>query len=223
MTTRNVLFLDCDGVLLDWIRPFFQFCGIPVEEADTQQTYSLVSSGHFPDLPTFLDKMQEFEQSNAWGSLPPLGTMLSLTDLKNSGLELQVVTALDVDASTAARRVRNLSYHYGPVFSGIHVVGGTMDKNVFIKQWCGRQNPRDNVNVIGLVEDKGTTLLKTAELHRYAWDRGAEAPVSYGIKQPYNREFWGHPGIVWSAGIDALSFRLVGAIQQKQLDEVRFG
>lgn len=218
MTTRNVLFLDCDGVLLDWIRPFFRFCGIPEAEADTQQTYSLVSSGHFPDLPTFLEKLHAFEQTPAWSQLPPLGTMMSLTDLVNSGLELQVVTALDVDALTAAKRVRNLGYHYGAVFSGVHVVGSGIDKNDFIRNWMDRQSPKDNINVVGLVDDKGTTLVETARRWNYCVRQGLEAPTAYGIKQPYNRGDWGNEDIVWSAGLDALAFRLTIAIQQRQLD-----
>lgn len=204
MSRRRVLFLDCDGVLLDWVRPFVQWLGIDPTWCDTQPTYSLVSSGLFEDLEGFLVKLHEFEQTNLWGSLPPLGTMLALQDLVNAGFELQVVTALEVDAATAARRVRNLTYHYGNVFSGVHVV--PTDKNEFIDKWAGFQPRGDDVEIVGLVEDNTSTLINSVDFgHR-----------ALGIKQPYNREAWKDRNIEWSPGIDALSFKLVTERMQEQ-------
>lgn len=196
---RKVLFLDCDGVLLDWTGPFLKFVKAPITKEDIQD-YQMTKTGLWLDTDAFMTDLVAFEKTNEWQDLPPLCLCTDLEVLKNIGFELRVLTMAGTTPVARANRVQNLTRRFGGVFDGIHFVSPTDCKLEWLEEWHTIQRVQSSgVSIIaGLVEDKPSTLRKAVE-----W--GVRA---FGIRQTYNREAWDYEGIEWSPGVQSLAYRL---------------
>ena len=200
---RKVLFLDCDGVLLDWTGPFLNFVNAPITP-DQVIEYDMTKTGLWLDTAEFMNDLQRFEETNAWANLPTLCLMTSLEALKNIGYELRVLTMAGHTPRSRAARVQNLTKKFGAVFSGIEFVGPKDCKIEWIDKWMREQREQScyPVEVHGLVEDKSSTLIKTVEY-------GLSGFTAYGIRRPYNSDTWHRKGIDWFTSVDALAFKLM--------------
>lgn len=200
---RKVLFLDCDGVLLDWTQPFLQWhankIGGPIMHASMVEHYDMTKTGKWPNRDAFFEDLRAFEKDDAWAALPPLCTAMALQVLVNAGVELRVLTLAGHTKDCRARRVRNLSYHFGNVFSGVHFVTAEEPKHEWLAKWSDKNRVGYDVDLLGIVEDKYTTLV---DCYKYGI-------TPYGIRQTYNREGWSDSSLNWSPGVDSLSHRLL--------------
>jgi hypothetical protein len=162
----KVLFLDCDGVLLDWGNPFLKWAGSSLTMNDiTAYDFSKQMRDIYPTTADFLKGIDTFEKKLAWGDLPPLVTIPHLEVLRNAGYELHVLTqAGSGDEFVQARRVWNLTNRFGAQFNSISFTKRGQSKLDFMQDW---EYAHPDSHVYGIVEDKGSTLVEVADSGRY--------------------------------------------------------
>lgn len=156
--SKKVLFLDCDGVLLDWASQYLKHIGSPLNVFHITE-YNFNKMGLFPTDQEFFDSIAAFEKRLEWGQLPPMATQQHLEILHNAGFELHVLTqAGHGDPVVKTRRIWNLTRHFGSVFEGIHFTVRGQSKLDFMHDWEAKHG-----NVYGIVEDRGETLVEVAQ------------------------------------------------------------
>lgn len=119
---RSPVILDCDGVLLDWVRSFAHWLymtrKLPVDpngpcSYDMQAWTGL-------DSVAVKDAINEFNHSPVFEDISPaVGARWAVGQMARAGLELHVITSCTDDKTAVERRRRNLRRCFGDVFTEI--------------------------------------------------------------------------------------------------------
>lgn len=124
----NTVFIDVDGVLLDWIGAFLDWAyennithdknGDPLRVKPEWVTeYNLPTAMmHWMHPDDVRPAVRRFEGSRQWHEMRPLADIRLLEAVKNAGVRLHILSAC-----TQEHRVDSLlrlTRHYGPVFDG---------------------------------------------------------------------------------------------------------
>jgi hypothetical protein len=117
MEKSKILWLDVDGVLLDWVRPFLKYIKSPVSYEDLKQyDLSFLFGG---DTNRMVSAINEFNATRAYAQLEPLVSREDLQRLKDRGYELRVITQVDGHTQRFFR-LENLVDAFGPrMISGV--------------------------------------------------------------------------------------------------------
>jgi hypothetical protein len=185
---KPAIFIDCDGVLLDWITPFLTwkrneiFYGDGYREGPVTYTPLPVSTSFdisksldwWEDSAHFVRDVIRFENTPGFGQLRALALIAKLEALRNSGFRLFVLTAGGGTIENRLKRVANLTYLFGNVFENIFFLGHKDSKADFIRS---HQAACDDPSGL-LIDDKLETLNEAADkgiptigiIH--TWNRG---------------------------------------------------
>lgn len=120
--SKGTVWLDCDGVLLDYSTAFMDFTmknyklGVPATELTE---YNL--DKYFSSHKQMFDIMREFGESAEFSQLSPLVFSTVLDSVVNAGFELKVITYMPPTNSVEMKlsRLKNLSDKYGSVFDDV--------------------------------------------------------------------------------------------------------
>lgn len=177
----KTIWLDVDGVLLDYTRAFLSFTGIDTlgTTYDNYLDYDLTKLFETPD--DCYKAMLAFSMSKKFGELRPIANKLDLEMLHNLGFKLNILTQLSAPPQARANRIRNLTLNFGGVF----------DKVIFTNRGqCKLDYIAAKISVTGdiLVEDNPTLLLKAEDQReRLRRDTGLVHPLTvYAVRHPYN-------------------------------------
>ena len=167
---KKPLWLDCDGVLLNWIDPFLEYVKSPLRYNDLTQYDLSVLFGN--DTARMVAAVNEFNSTPAYAELKPLVAPASLQQLKDAGYDLKVITQVDGEAARSNRLV-NLDSVFGrDMFSGIVQVSRGTNK----AEWLRVEEPYD---VIEVVEDNPKFFEQAADIGGFKCK---------AIQHPYNRK-----------------------------------
>lgn len=207
--SRNIIFFDCDGVLLDMYTPFCKefMPGI------TPEMFKDYNISLYPPFNGDRQKMSEafakFIETPAHAQLEPMVTMMALEAVASMGYELQVITQSNGSTKARANRVWNLVNRFGKVFSGVHFTVAGQSKIEYIKNWADEEL-QDGDKIVALVEDRPDTIKECAEYPlRYRSNSAMAQMKAVGIKHTYNQQSWTLPRTYWFAGADSFCFALV--------------
>lgn len=168
MEKSNILWLDVDGVLLEWVKPFLEYARALVQYEDlTQYDLSFLFGG---DKETTIRAINAFNQTLTYAHLKPLIQPETLQKLKDKGYRLCVITQVD---GTLSRyfRVANLARTFGKdMFDNIICVGRGESKVKLLRSY-------EPMTKIQVVEDNPNFLEE-------ALADGNFSPMA--IAHPYN-------------------------------------
>lgn len=165
---NNMIWMDVDGVLLDWLTPFLKHM-FPHVQKESITEYDL-SKYCGENVKEYIDW---FNNSMNYEILKPIVSLDVLEYLKNMLPGYFIVLTTKVTQSNACieARMKNLNDKFGTqFFAGIMFVGDSNDKVPFIKQ----VNP-EGKNI--LIEDCADTLRQASK----------EGITCYGIAHHYNQ------------------------------------
>lgn len=176
---KRVLWLDVDGVLLDYTRAFLEFSkrSIKYEEMTTYDLTVL-----FDSKEECFEQMKAFASSYAFANLPVHTDAFYLHALKNAGYDLRIITQLTAPAQARKNRIANLTNVYGGIFSEIVFTQHGQCKLDYLERRWRHDNSVNYDNPYILVEDN-PVLLGKAE-NQYHAERSLIQV--YGITHPYN-------------------------------------
>lgn len=198
---KQILFLDVDGVLFDWFDPFMAFVHekrgaaskvVPqgaylppsYKAAGELDDYDIGSHPIYRGVKEDMYKdIAEFVTTEAWGQLkafPGVRSLLDLSQLKNMGIDLHVISQVTSSANNRLRRAQNLTGVYGPVFSSVSYTAHGQSKSekigeVLSSQYGFQHNSQEMA--VAMVEDAPHQIEDMVKA-------GIE---TYGVKQSYNR------------------------------------
>lgn len=173
--SKEVIWLDVDGVLLDYVRPFFKFADLPITYEELP-TYNFLN--YFESPKHGVDKMRDFCNSDVFANLDPIADPVLLASLKNAGYELRIITQLVGEPFARINRIKNLTRLFGPIFSEVIFTEAGQCKLDILRQ----KNATENGHFI-LIEDNPKLLLK-ADSFFDSW----ENIEVHAVLHPYNRE-----------------------------------
>lgn len=163
----KVLWLDCDGVLLDWTRPFLKFIKHTHKYEDLTQ-YDL--TGLFDNTDKMIAAIEEFNETEAYENLEPLISAEELSTLRHKGYRLRIITQCDSDYSRELR-LGNLNQTFGrSMFDLILFTRRGESKAELLR----RLYPYDTIEI---VEDKPSFFTEALRI-------GGFKPMA--IRHPYN-------------------------------------
>lgn len=154
---RKVLFIDCDGVLFDWLQALYVWKGCPGQEAHIDGWQISDYAPWNGNMGQFVKDIGRFCQTNSWQNLPPITDPAYLHQLKNVGYELHMLTQVH-NKSRWGARVHMVSREYGPVFTDMHFVRHGESKADYILNW--QAGEMDDPTIIGLADDKIETIME---------------------------------------------------------------
>lgn len=151
---KKVLWLDVDGVLLDYTRAFLKFAGLGTTYEDLTG-YDLTKL--FETKEQCWDTMKKFACSYEFANLPVHTDAFYLHALKNAGYDLRIITQLTAPPHARKNRIANLTNVYGGIFSEIVFTDmGQCKLDYLWERWSAET---DDVDYI-LVEDNPHLLTK---------------------------------------------------------------
>ena len=177
---KTILWLDVDGVLLDYTRPFLRFAGLP-QTYETLFDYDLRKL--FVTGDECLNTMLRFAQSEEFAALPPIADGVMLEALKNAGYELRIITKLPAPPKAKISRIVNLTEEFGPVFSEVVFTGATDCKFDYLIQ--RKEHEPDAEYTI--IEDNPEFLRKADGKFMEHPELASKLEV-IGIRHPYNAD-----------------------------------
>jgi hypothetical protein len=177
---KKVLWLDVDGVLLDYTRPFLRFASLPMTY-ETLFDYDLRKL--FVTQDECNDTMLRFAMSKEFAALPSIATAHLLVALKNVGYELRVITKLPSPNEAKINRIMNLSRDFGPVFSEIVFTGSSDCKLDYLAQRYQQEVGAEYI----LVEDNPELLVKAEDRYFENLEMLHHLQIR-AIRHPYNEE-----------------------------------
>lgn len=141
----HTVFIDVDGVLLDWLGAFLDWAyendvthdknGDPIRvKPEWVNEYNLREAlAHWIHPDAVIPALHRFEGSTYWHDMRPLADIRLLEAVKNAGVRLHILSV----CSPAYRvdSLLRLSRHYGPVFDGCEFCK-TLEKARFIEHIC---------------------------------------------------------------------------------------
>lgn len=114
------IYLDCDDVLLDTTRTFYDFMRNVYGIADDVDKYPSdwdITSSPFAD---FKSAVEAFAHSDYYGNIPPMPQALQgIKSLKQKGYRLYVVSSCPNDEVAVKNRRQCLQRHFGDVFEDV--------------------------------------------------------------------------------------------------------
>lgn len=166
----KVLWLDADGVLLDWSRPFLKFIKSDVSYDElTQYDLSNLFNGY---VPAMVNAINHFNETSTYENLQPLVSPEELRKLKTLGFELRIISQVDGEYSRVLR-VSNLENVFGKdMFSTIILTGRGQKKAEVLRQF-------EPYEVIKVVEDNPQFFRDAREVGGFD---------SMAIQHPYNQK-----------------------------------
>lgn len=181
--SNTTVFLDVDGVLLDYADAFLRWLYRTNKTWDANMDEPIhVSPGWLSEYN--LEKtlspwmapqlvrpaMNEFCGSDEWRGMPPLADIRLLEALRNCGIKLQILSSCWPEWQPDS--LLRLTKHYGPVFTGCKFCP-PQDKANFIRQYMHKYNVRTG----WFLEDSVDNLISVLDC----------APVTgMLINHPYN-------------------------------------
>lgn len=181
--SNTTVFLDVDGVLLDYTDAFLEWL------YKTNKTWDINRDEPVRVRPGWLSEynfekaldewmapqlvrpaMKEFCGSAEWRNMRPLADIRLLEALRNCGVELQILSACWPEWQPDS--LLRLTRHYGPVFTGCKFCP-PQEKADFIRQYMHK----NNVKTGWFLEDSVDNLISTLD---------CEHVVGMLINQPYN-------------------------------------
>ena len=179
---KKRIWLDCDGVLLDWTRPFLVFSGLATRGVKYEDIFDIDLTKLYKTPEDFYEVMHKYHQSDTFSNLPALISQGAIEMLKNFGYELHVITQIENNPISRMNRMGNLTHRFGAVFTGVHFTERGQSKLDYILNMY----PGDKAIVI---EDHPTFLKEASDyietkLIRYGWSE----LLAYGVKHPYNED-----------------------------------
>lgn len=180
---KTSIWLDVDGVLLDYCSPFNKFSGLE----DKGHNYNNITNYDYTKLFASSDEcyglMRKFAHSTEFENLPSIASVLDLEALKNMGYDVQVITQLDSEPRGKVARIKNLTRAFGNVFDMIHFTQRGECKLDYI-----RKHQQGESKII-VVEDNPATLFKVNSLvSAQLKEVGNTFIMGIGIIHPYNTE-----------------------------------
>jgi hypothetical protein len=178
---KKVLWLDVDGVLLDYTRAFLKFAGLGTTYEDLT-SYDLTTL--FDTKEQCWDTMKAFACSQEFADLPVHTPAFYLHALKNAGYDLRIITQLTAPAHARKNRIANLTNVYGGIFSEIVFTEmGQCKMDHLWGSWCGEGDFGDmGAESYILVEDNPKLLLKADDRNLYGYVE------VLAVEHPYNKE-----------------------------------
>lgn len=205
ITIEKRLWLDCDGVLLDWLTGFLKYAhkhsihkhNLPLNAADV----AYMDMGVYYEEPeNFLKDLQAFHLHPEFRELNTIADVRLLTQLKEKGWELFVITQVEGDLPRA-QRVVNLLNTFGNIFDRIDFTARGESKLKFILD----RYPEDDIL---LVEDNHHTINEFEA--QAAKEDNKLAITTVCIRTLYNENFINRMSVVHNHTNDML-YSLVNA------------
>jgi hypothetical protein len=178
---KKVLWLDVDGVLLDYTRAFLKFAGLGTTYEDLTG-YDLTTL--FETKEQCWDTMKAFACSKEFADLPVHTPAFYLHALKNAGYDLRIITQLTAPAHARKNRIANLTNVYGGIFSEIVFTNiGECKLDYLWDRWCREGDFGDmGADSYILIEDNPKLLLKADDRENYGYVE------VMAIEHPYNNK-----------------------------------
>lgn len=180
---KTSIWLDVDGVLLDYCSPFNKFAGLE-EQGHTYDTITDYDYTRlFDSAAECFAKMREFAVSPEFADLPAIASVLDIEALKNMGYRVQIITQLDSAPAGKIARIRNLTRAFGNVFDAIHFTQRGECKLEYI-----RKNQPVPAKII-VIEDNPSLLRKIDKLTAEQLKANGQTFImGIGVIHPYNEE-----------------------------------
>jgi len=181
MKAKPSLWFDCDGVLLDWTRPFLQHAKHTVTY-DELRDIDLSKLYENPDHFGF--HMHSFHNSQEFWALPPIVDPALIRWLKEkTGCTINVITQIEDEQIPRLARICNLEDVFGvDTFDEVHFTVRGQCKLEYISNLI----PHEQFIII---EDHPATLGRISErIKRDLIERGHTNVAAFGVMHPYNRE-----------------------------------
>lgn len=173
--SHKELWLDADGVLLDYTRAFLYFTRLDQKGVDYDNLLDYDLTKLFDSTEECLNTMLRFAMSTEFSKLPAIADPDLLVALKNVGYSLRVITKLPAPAKSRVNRILNLSKCFGPVFDEIVFTGATQCKVDYLRDRKALYRKEMIV-----VEDNPDFLRKADALY------GLLGFEVLGVSHPYN-------------------------------------
>lgn len=175
---KQILWLDVDGVLVDYTRPFLKFANLSITYDDLFD-YDLRKL--FKTEDECLNTMLNFAMSEEFAKLPPIMNPVLLEALHNVGYELRIITKLPAPSAAKVNRIKNLTALFGPIFKEIIFTGNGECKLEYLHK--RKQHEPDATYI--LVEDNPELLAKADELFFKNIELFEQLEIK-AIAHPYN-------------------------------------
>lgn len=181
MVTKR-LWLDCDGVLLDWTRPFLQFSGLASRGVRYENIFDIDLTKLYKTPEEFYEVMHRYHESDYFHNLPSLVSPEELSVLRNMGWEIHVITQLENNPVVRMNRIGNLTKRFGAMFAQIHFTERGQSKLDYILNLY----PGEKVVI---VEDHPTLLKQVSDMVEDSLiERGQSQVLGFAVVHPYNEE-----------------------------------
>lgn len=177
---NKVLWLDVDGVLLDYTRPFLMFAELDKKGVHYDNLFDYDLRKLFDDEDHCLSTMLAFAMSENFSSLPAIADPNLLVALRNVGYELRIITKLPAPNRSKVNRVLNLSAYFGAVFDEIVFTGSTDCKVEYLSQ----RKLTEPFKQYTIIEDNPEFLSKVEARGFVTMNNEFE---TFGIAHPYNK------------------------------------
>lgn len=143
---KTVLWLDVDGVLLDYTTPFLKMNGIDanphyLKTYDFKEIIGISSK----DLE---ERMLRFSLSDEFKNLPALADRILLQQYFQAGVIIKAITKLPVPAQGKQNRLYNLVKRYGPIFNEIVFTDHGQCKVKYIKERYAQESNDVNYHIV---------------------------------------------------------------------------
>lgn len=209
MTKKPKIWLDCDGVLLDWCRPFIHYCHAHQEHLQYEHIEDYYFSNFYNSVEDFIADIKWFNSMPMYGDLPPLASVDLLKGLSKF-YDLCVITQIEEpNEGIQEARMLNLERNFPGLFNSVTFTyrGECKLSRILELQQEGE---------IIIIEDNPSFLQKASDVILH----GEEFPlVVFGILHPYNQEIKKLPYIAHVSHIDEAAKILVraGELKSKRL------
>lgn len=185
----KVLWLDVDGVLLDWLTPFLEYSGLYKEGVRASQIKDYDMSKLFKSSEQMYSTIEGFSRSSRFRELPVLADKKLLIALKNSGFDLKIITKIPYCSEAAINRLVNLS-EFGAIFSEVVLLDLHDVKCGYLYNRITREAVRPHApHVEHIVIEDAPDFLFMAD--------GINAFKTYGIIHEYNKHIIPRLDNVW--------------------------
>lgn len=190
MANKPKIWLDCDGVLLDWCRPFIHYCHAHQEHLGYDHIEDYAFSNFYKSVEDFIADIKWFNSMPMYGELPSLADIQYMQTLSEF-YELHVITQIEEpDENVQKLRMLNLERNFPRVFNSVTFThrGECKLQRLLELQPEGR---------IIVVEDNPSFLQKASDL-ALSTDR----LVIFGVMHPYNRDIIRMPRVIHVKDMD---------------------
>jgi len=180
---KNTIWLDVDGVLLDYTRAFLEFTGLGKKGVTYDNLFDYDLTKLFPSADACYAAMLEFTKSERFMYLQAIAKRRDVEMLKNIGFTLKVITQLPTDSPFKVNRVRNLTTFFGPVFDEVIFTDRGQSKLDYIIE---RPEYRQGLN--WLIEDNPILLVEVDAFigQQIKIHGGKTNLMAIAVEHPYN-------------------------------------